>query len=75
VYREPLLFCANIWRFRIKTVLLQLFIKKSAMMVCLLLALSLLAGCLKDEVGGVRLSNDEPVEMYSVPKQLAMMLS
>lgn len=48
--------------------------KKSAMIVCLLLVLSLLAGCLKDEVGGVRLSNDEPVEMYSVPRQVAVML-
>jgi len=48
--------------------------KKSAMIVCLLLALSLLAGCLKDEVGGVRLSSDGPVEMYSVPRQVAVML-
>jgi len=48
--------------------------KKSAIIVSLLLALSLLAGCLKDEVGGVRLSSDGPVELYSVPKQLAMML-
>ena len=44
------------------------------MIVCLLLALSLLAGCLKDEVGGVRLSSDGPVEMYSVPRQVAVML-
>lgn len=48
--------------------------KKSAVIVCVLLVVSLLAGCLKDEVGGVRLVTDSSVEVYSVPRQVASFL-
>lgn len=48
--------------------------KKCAAIVCVLLTLSVLVGCLKDEVGGVRLATDSSVEVYSVPRQVAMFL-
>ena len=38
------------------------------------LAMLLLAGCLKDEVGGIRVMSDSTVELYSVPHQVAMQL-
>ena len=47
--------------------------RKAAVFLCMLSVL-LLAGCLKDEVGGVRLAADSVVEVYPVPNQVAMFL-
>ena len=48
--------------------------KKCAVIACVLLVLSVLSGCLKDEVGGVRLTAESDVEVYSVAQQRAMFL-
>lgn len=48
--------------------------KKCAVIACVLLTLSVLVGCLKDEVGGVRFATDSSVEVYPVPRQVAMFL-
>lgn len=47
--------------------------KKTAWLLALLTGL-LMTGCLQDEVGGVRVATDAPLEVYSVPRQVAVTL-
>lgn len=47
--------------------------RKTVWLLALLAGL-LMTGCLQDEVGGVRVAADEPLEVYSVPRQVAMTL-
>jgi hypothetical protein len=47
---------------------------KGFRLVLVSILILLLAGCLKDEVGGVRVATDSTVEVYSVPRQTALFL-
>lgn len=47
---------------------------RKAGLIVIAVFLLLLAGCLKDEVGGVRVATDATVELYSVPRQTALLL-
>jgi len=47
--------------------------RTTAWLLALLTGL-LMTGCLQDEVGGVRVATDTPLEVYSVPRQVAMTL-
>ena len=63
-----------LWLFEENVVILQLLMKRSAIIVCVLLMLNLMVGCLKDEIGGVRITTEGAVELYPVPQQTAMFL-
>ncbi len=47
---------------------------KTTVWLLALLTGLLMTGCLQDEVGGVRVATDTPLEVYSVPRQVALTL-
>lgn len=48
--------------------------KNSSYIGCLLLALLILTGCLKDEVGGIRIATDTTVDVHAVTRQVGYFL-
>lgn len=65
----------TVFRYLMEDERISRMMRRGVRIICILLTMSLLTGCLKDKVGGVRITADsDAVEVYSVTKQTALFL-